>query len=166
MGEDHVPHGQTVSRTRFFLCVSPMAPDGVFLSHLQAGRNSTELLNLTITEISSTKPRRANRNSQGSQRSWVQGTECNKTNKRDRRNEPLEPVSQQPNDQSINRLIDRSISQSINDGSIRQSINRLMNQSSSIQAKTAKNKAYQQTAIYKTICKQENNQASNKTSYR
>ena len=68
-------HIHAVSRTRFFLCVSPMAPDGVFYTHLQAGRNGTEFLNLTITEISSTKPRRANRNSQGSQRSWAQGTE-------------------------------------------------------------------------------------------
>ena len=52
----------------FFLCGSPMAPDEVFFSHLQAVQNSTELLN-------STKPRRANRSSQGSRRSWAQGAE-------------------------------------------------------------------------------------------
>ena len=26
-----------------FLCVSPMVPDGVLFSHIQAGRNSTEI---------------------------------------------------------------------------------------------------------------------------
>ena len=54
----------------------------------QAGRNSTELLNLTITEISFTKTRRVNRNAQGSLRSRAQGAEESKTNKRDRMNEP------------------------------------------------------------------------------
>ena len=44
-------------------------------------------------------------------------------------------AGQQTTKRSINRLIDRSTSQSINDGSIRQSINRLKNQSISIQAK-------------------------------
>ena len=145
MGEAHVPHGQTVSRTSSFPCVSPMAPDGVFLSHLQAGRNSTELLNLTITEISSTKPRRANRNAQGSQRSWAQGSEQNKTN------------NQSANNQSINQSIDPLINQSINP------INQSIDESISIQVNRTRNKANQQTFVSKAIGKtKQNNKISDR----
>ena len=73
---------------------------GNFQSHLDGlGRNSTELLNRTITEISSTKPRRANRNSQGSQRRKI------------KKNDRTKPNNQSPNNQSIDRSINRSIDQ-------------------------------------------------------
>ena len=74
---------------------------GNFQSHLGGlGRNSTELPNLTITEISSTKPRRANRNSQGSQRRKI------------KRNDRTNPNNHPTIDRSINQSIDRSINES------------------------------------------------------
>ena len=73
----------------------------VILQSPPGGRNSTELLNLTITEISSTKPRRANRNSQGSQRSWTQGAKSKKMTERSQ-------ITSHP-------IIDRSINRSINE---------------------------------------------------
>ena len=95
---------------------------GSFQSHLGGlGRKSTELLNLTITEISSTKPRRANKNSQGSQRSWPQGA---KSKKRTRGSQ----ISSHP---TIDRSIDRSIHRSINE-------------STSSQVKTSNKKTHRQ----------------------
>ena len=80
---------------------------GSFQSHLGGlGRNSTELLNRTITEISSTKPRRANRNSQGSQRSWTQGAKSKKMSERS------QITSHPTTNRSINQSIDRSINES------------------------------------------------------
>ena len=97
------------------------------------GRSSAELLNLTITETSSIKLRRANRNSQGSQRSWAQGTKSNKTNMRDR----IETNSQSTNNQSINRSIEQSINQSINQPT-NQSINQSIDKSILSQVETSK----------------------------
>ena len=75
-----------------------------FQSHLGAlGRNGTELPN-TITEISSTKPRRPNKNSQGSQRSWTQGANP-------KQNDRTKPSNQPPNNRSINQSIGRSMNQ-------------------------------------------------------
>ena len=103
------------------------------------------ILNLTITEISFTKTRRANRNAQGSQRSWAQGSEQNKTN------------NQSANNQSINQSIDPLINQSINP------INQSIDESISIQVNGTRNKSYQQTFVSKTIGKTKQN---NKRSYR
>ena len=99
----------------FLFCAFRPWLQRVFFSHLQAGPNSTELLNITITEISSTKPRRANRNSQGSQRSWAQIKPTSET-------EGMNHKSQSANNQSINRWIDQSINQSINQPSTDRSI--------------------------------------------
>ena len=76
---------------------------GSFQSHLGGlGRNSTELLNRTITEISSTKPRRANRNSQGAQRSW-EAKHVRKASNQIKPNEVNQPTNNQSNDQSISQ---------------------------------------------------------------
>ena len=106
------------------------------------------ILNLTITEISFTKTRRANRNVQGSQRSWAQGFEQNKTNNQSANNQSI--------NQSIDPLINQSINQSINP------INQSIDESISIQVNRTRNKAYQQTFVSKAIGKTKQN---NKISY-
>ena len=109
-----------------------MVPDGVFLSHLQAGRNSTEFW--TLPSLKS-----ALQNHEGP-------TETRKGHSAHGRKAPskIKPISdtegmnhyspsanKQPINEWINQSIDRSIGRSTNqsniDGSNNQSINRLIN---------------------------------------
>ena len=107
-----------------FLCVSPMVPDGVFLSHLQAGRNSTEFW--TLPSLKS-----ALQNHEGP-------TETRKGHSAHGRKAPnkIKPISdtegmnhyspsanKQPINEWINQSIDRSINQSIKHRRINQSAN-------------------------------------------
>ena len=82
------------------------------------GRIGIELLSLTITETSSIKPRRANRNSQGSQRpgegnqACAKGTKPNKSKEQNQMKSTNQPASQtiivQSLDQSINQTVKHS----------------------------------------------------------
>ena len=110
-----------------FLCVSPMALDGVFFSHPQAGRNSTEFWTLPLLKSAlqthegpTETPKGHSVHGRKALEKWKPISETEGTNHYSL------SANNQPINEWVNRSIGRSTNQSNIDGSIDQSTNRLM----------------------------------------
>ena len=110
-----------------FLCVSPMALDGVFFSHPQAGRNSTEFWTLPSLKSAlqthegpTETPKGHSVHGRKALEKWKPISETEGTNHYSL------SANNQPINEWVNRSIGRSTNQSNIDGSIDQSTNRLM----------------------------------------
>ena len=102
-----------------FLCVSPMAPDGVFFSHPQAGRNSTEFWTLPLLKSAlqthegpTETPKGHSVHGRKALEKWKPISETEGTNH----------YSLSANNQPINEWVNRSVDQPINQTSTDRSI--------------------------------------------